>query len=91
MSALLGISQAAVTPAATERLEDALAELVKYGDPSIRLMSRGWYCGIEMHHSALGASFDVRSEYDHKTPMDAARQCIERVHQAVNSMTGGRK
>lgn len=67
-------------------LEDLLAALATFGKPRLSLQPRGWHACVEMHVSAVGVSFDVNSDFDHKTPSAAARQCAERVLAALNGL-----
>ncbi len=73
-----------VPPPATENmsLEQILAALARHGRTRIGQygMSDGnWHCCVNMHVEAIGASFEVKSTFDHPSPMSAARQCAERV------------
>lgn len=60
-------------------VEEILYKLCSAGNPVIRKMDGGWMCGVDMHVAAAGTTFNVRSEFDCKTQLDAARQCAERV------------
>ncbi len=71
---------------AEKSLEDLLAALATFGKPRVSLQTRGWHACVEMHVSAAGVSFEVKSDFDHKTPSAAARQCAERVLAALNGL-----
>ena len=66
-------------------LEELLIELLQYGQPRVGVYgsSGEWHCSIEMNTNSVGAEFKCRSDYDHPTPTDAARVCLERVLKAV--------
>jgi hypothetical protein len=60
-------------------LESALIALSKFGKPHCGLFDSGWLCNVDMHVTATGASFTVRSEFGHPSPMAAALECTQRV------------
>jgi hypothetical protein len=60
-------------------LEDALENLCRVGKPRVSRMDDGWVCAVDMHVSAAGTEFKIRSEFDCGTPFEAAQQCTERV------------
>lgn len=61
-------------------LSDRLVWLTKFGKPSVnKTKSDGWYGLIEMHVSAKGTTFDIRSDYDCASPDAAINQLIERM------------
>lgn len=53
--------------------------LCAVGMPRLSKMKDGWNCSCEMHVSAAGTTFTIRSEFDCQTQTDATRQCAERV------------
>lgn len=65
-------------------LESFLIALSAYGDPNLLKQSEGWYVGIKMHTASLGASFTIRSDFDHKTPLEAAIECRKRMNDALD-------
>jgi hypothetical protein len=75
------------TPAA-DGLEAVLTGLARCGKPRLFRMSDGWYCGVEMNTTALGASFEVKSEFNHGTPLEAAAECRRRVDAALRAVGG---
>ena len=68
-------------------LSSELVGLCKYGKPRLSLQERGWHCFIEMNTNAEGASFDVRSEFDHPSPEDALIVCKARAELAVKKIS----
>lgn len=72
-------------------LESLLEELTRYGNPRIARRTgffdkkRAWHASIEMDTAVEGASFEVKSEYDHATPLSAVLQLMTRVNAAVNT------
>jgi hypothetical protein len=78
------------TPApAGESLEDVLLELAKWGCPYLHCHRDGeWSARVDANITPLGAKFEVRSEFNCKTPMQAALQCRERLLAAVKTIGG---
>lgn len=70
-----------------ESLEQLLAEMLKYGKPSIHYIE-GWTCKVEMNTNAKGASFEIRSDFRMTTATAAVEQCLERIEQAVKTIGG---
>jgi hypothetical protein len=68
-------------------LEEHLEHMKYYGKPRVSLISNGWYCTVEMNTNTTGTSFDVKSEFDHLTPVEAAKQCHERIINALKELT----
>ncbi len=71
-----------------ETLEELLEALTRYGHPTISYMERGtWWCRINMFVQAQGATFTVGSESDkYEKLIDAAKECYQRVVQAVSDL-----
>lgn len=72
---------------AHQDLQELLLGLQKFGHPRLHCLSGGWYCVIEMHTTADGAEFTVRSDFSQLSPLAAALQCRERM-QAALRLTG---
>lgn len=68
-------------------LEEHLQQMRYYGKPRVSLMSNGWYSCIEMNTNTTGTSFEVKSEFDCQTPTLAAKQCHERMLNALKELT----
>lgn len=68
-------------------LEELLMELKKYGKPKVGMYGSGtdetWHCSVDMNTNTVGAEFKCRSEFNHTTPTEAAKVCMERVIKAV--------
>jgi hypothetical protein len=66
-------------------LEELLIEMFQYGQPRIGVYNSdgGCHCSVEMNTNTVGADFKCRSEFNHSTPTEAARVCLERVLKAV--------
>lgn len=79
-------AEAAARLMENEHLDTLLFELSKYGEPRVSKHSKGWHSAIEMYVSSVGASFKVSSEFDHKTPTEAARVCLDRVETALSGL-----
>ncbi|MFJ3047031.1 hypothetical protein ACIPEN_14465 [Herbaspirillum chlorophenolicum] len=67
-------------------LNDLLDETTRYGRIRLMRMKDGWYCVIEMNTNTTGTSFEVKSEFDHGTPIEAAHCCIQRMHAALRTL-----
>lgn len=69
----------------SEKLEDILMELLKYGQPKVGVYGSDmtWACSIDMNTNTTGSDFKIRSDWDHKTPLEAAKLCRDRVITAV--------
>lgn len=70
---------AVLTGYAALSLEEILVALCRVGKPRLSRLSDAWYCIVEMHVASVGAEFKVGSDFSCQTPIDAARQCAERV------------
>jgi len=68
-------------------LEEHLQEMRYYGKPRVSLMSNGWYSCIEMNTNTTGTTFEIKSDFDHPTPTLAAKQCHERILNALKELT----
>jgi hypothetical protein len=84
---------AKVTPISNARkvedltLEEHLEQMRYYGKPRVSLMSDGWYSCIEMNTNTTGTSFEVKSDFNCPTPTLAAKQCHERILNALKELT----
>lgn len=68
-------------------LEDGLAMLCQYGKP--RLFSQGngeWSCSIDMFVASQGVEFNIRSEFNHKSHVEAVNICWQRLHKALKDL-----
>lgn len=73
-----------------EDLQEILTSLVKYGKPRLSYFTSsggGWTCTVEMNTNTVGSTFEVRSEFNHKDPIDAVKQCRERIETAIKAIT----
>lgn len=68
-------------------LEEHLQQMRYYGKPRVSLMNGGWYSCIDMNTNTTGTSFEVKSDFDHPTPTLAAKQCHERILNALKELT----
>ena len=68
-------------------LEQLMVDLARYGKPRLSMVRPGlWHASIEMNTSAVGASFDVKAEFDHATPVEAVTTLAQRMHAALARM-----
>lgn len=68
-------------------LSGRLVYLLIFGEPGVTFSKTGkpgWYASIKMNtNGTVGATYEIRSDYDHATPEAAVAQLIDRVHQAA--------
>lgn len=69
-------------------LSEQLLDLCRYGKPSVSLLGSGWHACVAMNTNTTGTSFEVRSEFGHKSPDAAVVECSARVHAALKTLTG---
>lgn len=69
-----------------ESLNDIMMELLNYGQPRVGVYGSDmkWHCTVEMNTNTVGSDFKVRSDWDHTTPIEAAKLCRDRVVKAVS-------
>lgn len=87
MNILARLSAAERTPAT---LEELLVAMQKFGKPRLGMYGNDgrWSCAVEMHVSAKGATFEIKSEFGLTDPLSAAKQCYERVVQTLRDLGG---
>lgn len=61
--------------------------MIRYGRPRVSYLDKGWYCKVEMNTNTSGTQFDVSSEFGHPTQISAARECHERIINALKTLT----
>lgn len=59
-----------------------------HGRPSLFMLKHGWHMVIDMHVAALGATFEIRSDFGCATPVAAAEQALTRMRQALKTTQG---
>lgn len=64
-------------------LLDKLTWLTRFGNPRLAWMDDGWHASINLQVAAVGARFDVKTEFDLATPAAAIDQLIERMLAAL--------
>lgn len=71
-------------------LEETLKELSRYGRVWLNMGSdlQTWSANVEVSMSIIGAKFEVRSDYNHKTPLEAALQLRNRLLDALVTFDG---
>lgn len=69
-----------------EDLQELMLYLIRYGRPRLSYLDGGWYCKVEMNTNTKGTQFDVASEFNHPTPIAAAKQCHERIVNAMKAL-----
>ena len=63
----------------TLSLLDCLEEIERYGNPRVSKDQGKWHCAVEVFVTGEGTQFKVRSDWDHKTPAEAANVCLSRL------------
>jgi len=69
--------------------EEKLVWLCRFGQPSLRMMDRGWHANIEMNTNTTGSSFKVATEFTMQSPAAAVDQLIKRMLAMLAAMNGG--
>lgn len=70
-------------------LEETLAELTRYGRPSLGIYSddkNTWECGLKVRVTGTGVVFSVSSGFDNPTPLAAARLCHQRLISSLKEL-----
>lgn len=66
-------------------LEDMLLAIAKHGKPFLHNHDDGtWSCKTSMHVSSVGVSFEVRSDFTHKSPYSAVKQTLDRMIETLS-------
>lgn len=64
--------------------DEILAELLRYGKPLLAFHGDlGWHATLECNVATVGASFDMKSEFRHETPLAALTQLRTRTEAAM--------
>ena len=72
-------------------MNDRLVALRKFGKTRISSFDDGsWYAQVDVHVTTLGASLEIKSDYDCKTPEQALTQLEDRVRLATSLDTNGK-
>jgi hypothetical protein len=66
-----------------QSLGELIRALQDYGKPRVGLLSGGWHASVDMYVTSKGASFDIKSDFTHDTPEEAATVCLHRVHETL--------
>lgn len=65
-------------------LEGLLIMIAKHGKASLWQLPNGsWSCRSEMRVNCVGVTFEIKSDFDHKTPTEAARLCLFRITETL--------
>ena len=60
-------------------LETVLMQMSRHGRPKLFLQQSGWYCSVDMFVAAVGAKFDVASDFGKPSALSAAEECAARI------------
>jgi hypothetical protein len=86
---MLTASKSGTTEHVPAGFEDKLVWLTKFGNPGVSMLRNGWHAQIEMHVGAVGASFTIRSEFDHANPLAALDVLIHRMLESLSQISKG--
>ena len=68
-------------------LNELLLQFQQRGLPQLHCFNDGtWTCLIKIHTAAPGTSFEIKSDYTHRSPLEAALQCQERMIEALSKL-----
>jgi hypothetical protein len=68
-------------------LDELLIEMMKYGKPRVSCCGANeWHSSIDMWVTGAGVEFSVKSDFKHKTPLEATIVCAKRMSEALNSL-----
>jgi hypothetical protein len=73
-----------------ETLEDVLMQLAKWGRPRVGQYGDDgtWHCGVDVNVAPTGIKFEAKSDFNQKTPLEAALQCRKNLLAAVKAIGG---
>jgi len=60
-------------------LEETMQQLESLGKVLMSGEQGEWWCQCSLYMTKPGASYEVISNYRHKTPLEAAKLCLERI------------
>jgi len=82
-----------LTKAQQERAESclfptdvALQRLTNYGRPRLSKHSNGWHAGIEMFVTGKGIDFSVKTDFEQRSPTQAANHLLVLVEKALKDL-----
>lgn len=65
-------------------LEGLLLTIAKHGNVRLNQFADGtWSCVCQMRVNSAGVSFEIKSDFNHKTPTDATRLCLFRITETL--------
>ena len=70
-------------------LEYVLTEMAQFGKVIIGqygVSNSLWHCSVKMFVTGEGISFEVKSSFDHSSPMSAAKECLQRLYEAMSKL-----
>ena len=71
----------------TGDLNQLLLDTHRFGRMRVSRFSNGWYACIEMNTNTTGTAFEVKSNHDHATPLEAVGECICRMNAALKALS----
>ena len=63
-----------------------LQAMSMFGYPRLSMFDNGWHSYIEVFVTGKGVKFDVKSEFGHTSPIEAVKECSERLIKALNDV-----
>lgn len=69
-------------------VERMLLELAMFGQPRLGIYGSGygWHCSVNMFVTGQGIQFEVKSSFDHLTPISAVKECMQRLYEAMSKL-----
>jgi len=65
-------------------LEGLLLTIAKHGKVRLNQFADGtWVCTCEMRVNSAGVTFEIKSDFNHKTPTEAAMLCLFRITETL--------
>lgn len=67
------------------RINDRLVALSRFGEPRISMLRGDWHSSIELKLPTTGATLDIRSGFNHPSPVSALTELEERVREVLSA------
>ena len=71
----------------SDNLSEILIEMLQYGHPRLAHLSTGWHCCVNMNTNTEGTKFEIMSEFGMSSPLEATKQCHERIISTLQNLT----
>lgn len=70
-------------------LDYMLGEMSQFGKVTLGQYvtnDSSWHCSVKMFVVGQGISFEVKSSFDHLTPVSAVKECMQRLYEAMSKL-----